>query len=190
MNMIEKAIAFALEAHNGQKRKQSNLPYILHPLEAAVISQRICDDEEVITATILHDVIEDSECDFDTIKELFGEKTAILVEIASEDKMNEIPATESWEARKKETIKKLRHIDKSAKTVILSDKLSNMRSIHHDYIMFGDELWMRFNQTDKAKHEWYYRSILGEMREFSDTYEFHEYSHLIDIVFGQNNKKM
>ena len=184
MSIIEKAMAFALKAHSGQKRKQTNNPYILHPIESAVIAQRMCDDEDVIAAAILHDVLEDSDNDFDNLKELFGEKIAKLVASASEDKMDNIPAEESWEIRKKETIEKLNYIDNLAKIVIFSDKLSNLRSIHHDYILIGDQLWIRFNQKDKSKHEWYYRSVLEKMSEFSHTNEFKEYTLLLEIVFG------
>ena len=55
-----KAIDFAFEAHEGQKRKKSDIPYIYHPLNMAchALSLGIIEDE-VIAAILLHDVIED-----------------------------------------------------------------------------------------------------------------------------------
>ncbi|MCR5031945.1 MAG: helix-turn-helix domain-containing protein, partial [Lachnospiraceae bacterium] len=55
-----KAVDFAVEAHAGQKRKRSNIPYIYHPLNLAchAISMGICEDE-ILAACMLHDVIED-----------------------------------------------------------------------------------------------------------------------------------
>ena len=59
--MIQRAIAFATKAHDGQLRKGTMRPYILHPLEVGVIVARMTEDEEVISAAILHDTIEDCE---------------------------------------------------------------------------------------------------------------------------------
>ena len=57
--MINKAIAFAVKAHEGQPRKGTEIPYIFHPLEVGMIVSRITDDEEVIAAAVLHDTVED-----------------------------------------------------------------------------------------------------------------------------------
>lgn len=57
-----KAVDFAVEAHEGQKRKRSDIPYIYHPLNMAchALSMGILEDE-IIAACLLHDVVED--CD-------------------------------------------------------------------------------------------------------------------------------
>ena len=57
--MIDKAITFATKAHEGQFRKGTKLPYIVHPLEVGVIVSRMTQDKEVIAAAILHDTLED-----------------------------------------------------------------------------------------------------------------------------------
>ena len=85
--MIDKAIAFATKAHEGQLRKGTNLPYILHPMEVGMIVSRMTDDNEVIAAAVLHDTVED--CDgvsLEMIREEFGEKVARIVTAESEDK--------------------------------------------------------------------------------------------------------
>ena len=56
--MIQRAIAFATKAHDGQLRKGTMRPYILHPLEVGVIVARMTEDEEGISAAILHDTKE------------------------------------------------------------------------------------------------------------------------------------
>lgn len=60
MSNTLKAIDFAAAAHEGQKRKRSNIPYIYHPLNMAchALSMGIKEDE-IIAAILLHDVIED-----------------------------------------------------------------------------------------------------------------------------------
>lgn len=56
--ILNKAIVYAVKAHNGQVRKGTQVPYILHPLEAASIVGTLTTDEEVIAAAVLHDVVE------------------------------------------------------------------------------------------------------------------------------------
>ena len=61
MNMVEEAIIYATIMHQGSRRKTKNIPTILHPLEVAQILATITEDEEIITAGILHDVVEDTD---------------------------------------------------------------------------------------------------------------------------------
>ena len=56
--MIDKAIEFATKAHEGQYRKGTKRPYIVHPVEVGDIVATMTDDEEVISAAVLHDTIE------------------------------------------------------------------------------------------------------------------------------------
>ena len=73
--MIDKAIAFAVKAHEGQPRKGTEIPYIFHPLEVGMIVSRITDDEEVIAAGVLHDTVEDCEqVTLDVIRQEFGDR--------------------------------------------------------------------------------------------------------------------
>ena len=101
--MINKAIAFAVKAHEGQPRKGTEIPYIFHPLEVGMIVSRITDDEEVIAAAVLHDTVED--CDavtLDDIRREFGDRVARIVGLESEDK------DKSWEERKAATVRSLK----------------------------------------------------------------------------------
>ena len=60
MDKVTKAIEFATKAHDGMIRKKDKTPYILHPLEAAVIVATMTEDRDVISAAVLHDVVEDT----------------------------------------------------------------------------------------------------------------------------------
>lgn len=59
--MIERAIQFATKAHEGQLRKGTRRPYIVHPIEVGEIVAGMTKDEEIISAAVLHDTIEDCE---------------------------------------------------------------------------------------------------------------------------------
>lgn len=59
--MYEKAKEIAKEAHEsiGQKRKFTNGPYYKHPLAVAALLEDITDDEDILAAACLHDILED-----------------------------------------------------------------------------------------------------------------------------------
>lgn len=81
MNKIEKAIEFAMKAHEGQVRKDSGLPYIIHPLSVARVLGNICvPSEEEIIAAILHDVVEDTMHTLGEITLYFGVNISSIVE--------------------------------------------------------------------------------------------------------------
>ena len=61
MNLLEEAIIYATVLHQGVRRKNSDIPYILHPLEVAQILSTMTDDQEIIAAGVLHDVVEDTD---------------------------------------------------------------------------------------------------------------------------------
>ena len=78
--MIDRAIAFATRAHEGQVRKGTMRPYIVHPLEVGRIVSLMTDDEEIISAAILHDTIEDcEEVTDEVLRKEFGDRVTELV---------------------------------------------------------------------------------------------------------------
>ena len=77
--LINKALDFAIKAHSGQKRK-SGEDYVIHPILVAVITSYFSDDEDVITAAILHDIVEDTDYTIYYIKDEFNKNVANLVE--------------------------------------------------------------------------------------------------------------
>ena len=85
--MIGEAAVFAERAHRGVFRKGTDIPYITHPMEAAVIVSAFTDDEEMIAAALLHDVMEDAGVTRGELEQAFGPRVAWLVMDESEDKM-------------------------------------------------------------------------------------------------------
>ena len=76
---VKKAYALASEAHKEQHRA-SGEPYILHPLAVAQILADMKIDTRTITASLLHDVVEDTDYTLDDLKNLFGKEVAFLVD--------------------------------------------------------------------------------------------------------------
>ncbi len=79
MKLVLKAAAFAEKAHRGMLRKYVDSPYIEHPLAVGRIVAEYSDDEKVIAAAILHDVIEDCGVEPVELAALFGPEVARLV---------------------------------------------------------------------------------------------------------------
>jgi len=77
-DLINIAFAFSLEAHRNQTRL-SGEPFIIHPLAVAHIVADLKMDENTIVASLLHDVLEDSEVTEEELKEKFGEEITNLV---------------------------------------------------------------------------------------------------------------
>lgn len=182
--LFEQAVVFAAAAHRGATRKGSRIPYLVHPMEAAAIVAEMTDDQELIAAAMLHDVVEDTEITLAEIQEYFGERVAFYVSGESEDKRRDLPPESTWVIRKQETIDFLRNeADTGAKMLALADKLSNIRSIARDVEHIGDKLWERFNQKDKAMHGWMYREIADALKELQDFPAWKEYDQLVQKVF-------
>ncbi len=79
--MWQKAVSFAARAHAQQRRKDGKTPYVAHVVRVAMTVMHVfgCDDEEAITAAVLHDTIEDTPTDFDDIDKRFGRDVATAV---------------------------------------------------------------------------------------------------------------
>lgn len=78
--MLDKAIQFATEAHEGQYRKYTHEPYITHPLAVMEIVRGVPGHtEEMLVAAVLHDVVEDTDVSLMQIQEEFGDVVSDLV---------------------------------------------------------------------------------------------------------------
>jgi myo-inositol-1(or 4)-monophosphatase len=186
MELVNEAIAFAIKAHDGMRRKKSGLPYILHPMEAAVIVGTMTDDQNLLAAAVLHDVVEDAGVTLEEIEEKFGKRVRDLVASETEDKRAELPPSDTWRIRKEESLAILEKTeDLGVLMVWLGDKLANMRSIYRDWKVEGDTMWQRFNQKSVTQQAWYYRSIIALTERLSDTSAWIEYKTLTELVFGK-----
>lgn len=76
---IEKAINFCVTSHEGQTRK-SGEPYAVHPLLVATITAYFSNDEAMVTAALLHDVVEDTACTLEEIEEGYGLDVSKIVD--------------------------------------------------------------------------------------------------------------
>ena len=84
-NLINKAISWARKYHGDQKRK-SGEPYYSHPLEVAYMISEYKLKTDVIAASILHDIVEDTEVTVEMIQGTFGQRIAEMVDRLTRDR--------------------------------------------------------------------------------------------------------
>lgn len=158
---IAQALALAVEAHNGQKRKGTNIPYLAHPMGVASIALDHGADEEQAMAALLHDAVEDGGPHYaKRIRDQFGDRVADIVEGCTDGVPDSSGKKEAWKPRKERYIS---HLQKATDDVLLvsgSDKLHNARAIVEDLLRIGPAVFDRFTATQEQTI-WYYETLSG-----------------------------
>ncbi len=137
ISMITKAYEVAKKAHEGQVRK-SGEPYIIHPLNVAIILAELELDKETVIAGLLHDVIEDTIMTEEDLIQQFGEDVALLVDGVT--KLEKIPLSgdknqsdEKLEMQAENLRKMFLAMAKDIRVIMikLADRLHNMRTLQY-----------------------------------------------------------
>lgn len=127
---IRKAYELADEAHKEQKRVNGD-PYILHPLAVAEILADMEIDTTTITASLLHDVVEDTEYMLEDIERIFGKEVAFLVDGVT--KLNRLDYRTKEDQQVNSMRKMFLAMAKDIRVVVikLADRLHNMRTLKY-----------------------------------------------------------
>lgn len=130
IELLEKAYNFSKAAHEGQLRN-SGEPYIIHPVEVAIILAEMELDSTALVAALLHDTIEDTTCTYDQLKAQFGVEVADLVDGVT--KLGKIPFTSKEEQQVENLRKMFLAMAKDIRVIMikLADRLHNMRTLKH-----------------------------------------------------------
>ncbi len=177
--LIERACELAAQAHAGQVRKGTNIPYISHPMAVGIILAEARATTDAVIAGIIHDVVEDSSLTLEEVDRLFGNRVRTLVEACSGPDKS-LP----WEERKNHTLHSLQDVDRDIWLMTLADKLNNIRTMLRDYEIYGEEIWNRFNRG-RQEQEWYYRGLVEALRQNRKYLPclFNEFEKLVDRLF-------
>jgi hypothetical protein len=161
---FDDALQFASQLHREQARKNTQIPYISHPLAVASLVLEHGGTETQAIAALLHDVVEDcGGYDLLTaIEQRFGKEVAEIV-CACSDSFTTGPKPE-WKERRKSHLKHLREAKDSVMLVTAADKLHNLTSILHDLRREGQEFWDRFN-AGPDQQMWYYEAMIQMLKE-------------------------
>lgn len=176
--LVNKAYNFAKRLHGTQTRKDGT-PYIGHPVDVALILAKLNFDENVVSAAMLHDVVEDCDCDLQTIASEFGDDIAEMVDCVSaidrakyvfdKDNLYELEDFEKASIEE-QSFKKLIAIGKKNPAgfcIKFADRLHNLRTIGcFDY----SKQLEKVKETEKwilpiakvQNSEYFYRAIANE----------------------------
>lgn len=164
-NRFLEAVAFAVEAHAGDVRKGTTIPYASHLLQVAGLVLEFGGTETEAIGALLHDTAEDAggEKILDEIKSKFGEEVEKIVRENS-DSITALKSEKApWRVRKESYVAAIAHKSESGCLVSICDKIHNARSLNTDNRNIGDSHWERFNAS-KQDSLWYYNALLEAFR--------------------------
>ncbi len=130
LTIVKKAYDYSLKNHEGQTRA-SGEPYLVHPLEVALVLAEMKMDPVAIAAGLLHDSVEDTSVTIVDIRKEFGEQVAHIVEGVTKISKIDFATREEQQA---ENLRKmmLAMVDDIRVVLIkLADRLHNMRTLEH-----------------------------------------------------------
>ena len=147
------AINKAAVLHSGQFRKDKQTPFIVHPYSVAFILSQYTDDEDVIIAGLLHDVLEDVQgYTRDDMLRDFNPRITEIVEGVTHNKDLE------WRDRTEKYLEKIQK-NKDYLMVSCADKIHNINSSIFGFEKMGESFWDSFT-AEKADYKWFYESVL------------------------------
>lgn len=156
---LGQALALAVQAHDGQMRKGTTIPYIAHPMAVASIALEFGASEDQAIAALLHDALEDGGPHYAPLIEAqFGTAVLALVQACTDGLPDASGAKADWGERKRAYLAHLAEAPAEVLLVSGADKLHNARAIVSDLITIGPDVFKRF----KAGREgtlWYYRAL-------------------------------
>ncbi|HTW32819.1 MAG TPA: bifunctional (p)ppGpp synthetase/guanosine-3',5'-bis(diphosphate) 3'-pyrophosphohydrolase [Candidatus Sulfotelmatobacter sp.] len=130
LTIVKKAYDYSLKHHEGQTRA-SGEPYLVHPLEVALVLAEMKMDPVAVAAGLLHDSVEDTSVTIGDIQKEFGEQVAHIVEGVTKISKIDFATREEQQA---ENLRKmmLAMVDDIRVVLIkLADRLHNMRTLEH-----------------------------------------------------------
>ena len=142
---IRKALRVAATLHDGQHRRNSPVPVIVHPFEVAMVVSEYTKDEDIISSAFLHDVLEDTQgYSYEKMVEDFGSRVSDIVKSLTDEPL---PEELTWDEKHQKYLETLKNSSDEAVLVCLADKFAN---VSHDQLNL-DRVWYYQGVIDIAK---------------------------------------
>lgn len=175
----EKAIKFVVKAFENKKRIKENIDMSFHSITVGFMLKNIGCDETTVISGLLHDIIEDTEYDYDYIKNVFNNEIADNVLMVSEDK-----TILDWKKRKESFLKNISNQEKNIMLIELADKLHNLVTDYDLWKIKGSDALSTLSTTYEM-NKWFYlefRKIFNE--KIDNNVLLERYNNICDIYFG------
>lgn len=176
----EQAIKFVIKAFENKKRIKEDIDLSFHSISVGFMLKNIGCSETVVISGLLHDVIEDTDYDYDDIYEIFGKDIADNVLLLSENKN-----IENFEERKIEFIDRLSIQNNDLILIEVADKLHNLLS---DYVLWeknGKDALATLSTTYEM-NKWFHlemRKLFNDKLE--DSILLKRYNDICDLYFSE-----
>jgi GTP pyrophosphokinase len=158
VSLFAEALVLAARAHDGQKRKGTTIPYIVHPVAVAGLVAQFGGDEDLQIAALLHDVLEDGGIHYESAIAAFGDRVLTIVRGCTDGVKDAQGRKADWQERKRTHICHLTDANDDVLLVSGCDKLHNARSILEDLCNVGPDVFDRFKAGQEGTL-WYYREL-------------------------------
>lgn len=176
----EKAIRFVVKAFENQKRIKENINLSVHSISVGFMLKDIGCSEEVVISGLLHDIIEDTDYNYDYILDNYGKKIADNVLSVSEN-----IEIKDWRERKIEFINRLYNESEDVVLVELADKLHNLLSDYPLWEEKGNDALATLKTTYEM-NKWFYSEIgkIFNVRINKDNKLLKRYNNIYNIYFN------
>jgi (p)ppGpp synthase/HD superfamily hydrolase len=155
--VTRRALEFAAEHHDGQRRDSDDAAFILHPLEVAQLLRGRGYPDEVVAAGVLHDSLEDTDATPLELEQRFGPTVAALVCSVSE------PSTVGTYAQRKARLRAaLNHASADSLAVYAADKVAKVRELRMTLARDWSAA-VRPETADKLHHYWASLTLLESL---------------------------
>lgn len=169
--ILEEVKDYADKAHGEQLRKYTPDRYIVHPIRVMLICQEYTDDNTILSAALLHDVLEDTPVQKEELKEflitVMSPEQAIttlkyVVELTDVFTKDDYPAL-NRKKRKAKEIERLGKVSREAQTIKYADIIDNSIEIGDQDTSFASvflsECLEILNRIPEGNSELYQRAI-------------------------------
>lgn len=189
---LNEAIVFVTQAYDGYTLKGTEVPYVLFLIEGAMIAATITTDEDVLAATVLHEVLADEKMSEADLRAGYGDRIAdIVVNITRSHVAYSTSPDLSVNERRLKVIQYLaQEATYEEKIVVLADHLTLIRVLASDYEKLGNRIWFRYDEADKEKHAHYFYDIRMALAEFKNEPAGRELRDLIRLIFKEELIKL
>lgn len=163
---IKKAIQFAARKHHGHLRISNGdgpLPYVTHLFSVALLAAEDGADDDVVTAALLHDTLEDTDTTREEIVAEFNEHVAVLVESVSEIK-EKGGENLDWKEYKTNYLTLIASVSDDALIIAIADKVDNVESRIEEFEKEGEAFLARWKRPNED-YLWFYGEALRVAQE-------------------------
>ncbi|MDP3976245.1 MAG: HD domain-containing protein [bacterium] len=184
---ISQAYEFAKKAHEGQKR-QSGEPYIIHPLQVAIMLTEYRADEDSLIAALLHDVVEDTSMSNKNVQKTFGRQVGQMVGALTKLTHHDVKKNGVHIFNTKiESIRKIfevMQVDVRIVIIKFCDRLHNMQTLHY----FRPEKQKRISQETLD----IYAKIAGRLgiTDLERQLKYWSYRYLVEDQFRELEQQL